>query len=75
MHPSSDLGRFPQTCLEELGESAPSFTEAEWKLIKGSSELYVPLPAFYFSIQFFPFLREHRPPLHYCLHRVLRSEL
>lgn len=38
-----DLGHFPENCNKELGANMPEFTKDEWALIKGSSELSVPI--------------------------------
>jgi hypothetical protein len=34
-----DLGRYPETIVKEAGSRLPEFTDAQWKLIKGSSDL------------------------------------
>jgi hypothetical protein len=34
-----DLGHFPESISKELGDKMPTFTEEEWALIKGSSDL------------------------------------
>lgn len=39
------LGSWPDYLKQQWGENAPHFTEEEWKLVKGSSELYVQVSA------------------------------
>lgn len=35
-----DLGRFPESVMTYLGEHLPTFTPAEWNILKGSSEFF-----------------------------------
>lgn len=37
---SLDLGRFPDTVVNYLGDDLPKFTDEEWRLLKGSSEFF-----------------------------------
>lgn len=35
------LGKYPESMLNDFREKIPNFTEDEWRLVKGSSDLSV----------------------------------
>jgi hypothetical protein len=34
-----DLGKYPESMVRECGDRLPKFTDEQWKLVKGSSDL------------------------------------